>query len=213
MPNESSYNYCNRCGSDTWHSIVGQCQDTSDAQLEDGSTISFSERSVLLRCQVCKKTQLCVSTWNSENGDCGMSFYPPPSKHKPPPWLDELPSEYSDLARQIYPALDAGSHSLALMGTRALLDVYVSRHSAVSYDFKKKLEDLQRDGALSAKQIEILLPTFDAGSAAAHRGFLPSESNVITALQVVENLIHQDVLGVKTQKLKTDTPPDPRRKK
>jgi hypothetical protein len=93
------------------------------------------------------------------------------------------------------------------MGARALLDVYVSRHSAVSNDFRKKLEDLQKAGAISAKQIEILWPTFDAGSAAAHRGYLPSEENVITALQVVENLIQQDVLGIKMQNLKTATPP------
>lgn len=206
MPIEPSYNYCNRCGGETRHSIAGECRNSSEERLEDGSLISFSERSALLECQVCQQTRLRVSFWNSENEDGPVFFYPPLSKHKAPAWLKDLPVEYKDLAQQIYPALDAESYSLALMGARALLDLYISRHSPVSNDFKKKLEELQQRGALSAKQIEILWPTFDAGSAAAHRGYLPSEENVITALQVVENLLQQDVLGVKTQQLRSDTP-------
>jgi len=206
VPSEPSYNHCNRCGGETFHSIAGECRNCSEAHLEDGSEISFSERSELLECQVCKQTRLRVSFWNSENDDGPVFFYPPLSKHRAPAWLKELPVEYKDLAEQIYPALDAGSYSLALMGARALLDLYISRHSSVSNDFNKKLENLLQLGALSAKQIEILSRTFDAGSAAAHRGYLPSEANVITALQVVESLLQQDVLGVKTQQLQADTP-------
>ena len=212
MTSERSFDHCNHCGSETWHSESEPFKNRAEV-VDEGVTISFCETSAMLQCQVCKRTQLRVRKWNSENGDCGQSFFPPHSMHKAPPWLKELPSEYRVLALQIYPALDAGSYGLALMGARALLDIYISRHSAVQNDFKKKLEDLQKSGSLSPKQIEILVPTFDAGSAAAHRGFIPTESNVLTALQVVENLIHQDVLGVKTLSLKKETPPDTRRKK
>ncbi len=64
MPAEPSYNYCNQCGGDTWHSIAGQCKDTSEDRLDNGSTISFSETSVLLQCQVCKKTTDAQSLLN-----------------------------------------------------------------------------------------------------------------------------------------------------
>ena len=212
MTPERSFNHCNRCGRETWQSVSEPCENPAEI-VDEGVTITFSETSVMLQCQVCKSTQLRVSKWNSENGDGGEMYSPPHSIHQAPSWLKELPPEYRDLALQIYPALDAGSHGLALMGARALLDVYISRHSAVTYDFKKKLEDLQKTGALSLKQVEILMPTFDAGSAAAHRGFIPSEANVLTALQVVENLIHQDVLAVKTQSLKNETPSDTRTRK
>ena len=206
MSEQTVFVHCNRCAGDTWHLIAGQSKSNSEVVTEDGYVVSFSQTSDLLECKVCKQTRLRVTDWNSENDSSPPSFYPPTSKHKAPAWLMELPPEYAQLAREIYPALDTGSLSLALMGTRALLDVYVSRHSGVSNDFRKKLEALQAQGALSAKQIKMLTPTFDAGSAAAHRGYVPSEENVIVALQVVENLIHQDILATKTVKLKSDTP-------
>jgi hypothetical protein len=206
VPEQPVYAHCNRCSSDTWHLIAGQCKNKSEEILEGGDVISFAQTSDLLECKVCKQTQLRVTSWNSENEWLPPSFFPPPSKHKAPDWLHDLSPEYSKLAHEIYPALDAGSFCLALMGTRALLDVYVTRHSGVSNDFTTKLKKLQDQGAISAKQIEILTPAFDAGSAAAHRGYVPSEENIIVALQVVENLIQQDILAIKTAKLKSDTP-------
>ena len=206
MDKDQTYVYCNRCGGDTQHSLIAQRRNESKAKLEGGYEILFVEKSDFLECQVCQQTRLRITYWNSENEHHFISFAPPASKHKAPSWLNELPPEYSDLALEIYPALDAGSLSLALMGARALLDVYISRHTGVGNDFKKKLEDLCKQGALSAKHAEILWPAFDAGSAAAHRGYQPSEYNVITALQVVENLIQQEVLGTRTQKLKNETP-------
>jgi hypothetical protein len=207
MSSSAEYNYCNKCGNETAHAIVGQCKSQSEDLLEDSSRILFSDTSSLLQCKVCNKTQLRVSHWNSENEHSGVEFYPAHAKHKPPQWLDELPTEYSDLAREIYTAVDMGSYTLALMGARCLLDIFISRHTPDLNSFKKKLEELVKLGALSAKQTEILMPTFDAGSAAAHRGFKPSASNVITALQVVENLIQQDMLGIMVEKLRIDTPP------
>lgn len=206
MDKDQTYVYCNRCGGDTFHLIVAQRRKASSAQLEDGYEISFVEKSDFLECKVCQQTRLRITDWNSENEHHSISFIPPASKLRIPSWLNELPPEYRDLALEIYPALDAGSFSLALMGARALLDVYISRHTGVGNDFKKKLDDLCKQGALSAKHAEILWPAFDAGSAVAHRGYQPSEHNVITALQVVENLIQQEVLGVRTQKLQNETP-------
>lgn len=206
MDQERTYVYCNRCGGDTWHLIVGQRRKESGAQVEDGYAISFVEKSEFIECQVCQQTRIRVTQWNSENDVDSIVFHPPASKHKAPPWLRELPPEYRYLALEIYSALDAESYSLALMGARALLDVYVSRHTDVPNDFRKKLDDLCKQGALSAKHAEILWPAFDAGSAAAHRGYRPSECNVITAVQVVENLIQQEVLGEQTQKLQAETP-------
>ena len=194
MPDDRSFNFCNRCSGDTWHLIAGRTSNPSKDVI-DGYTISFDEQSELLQCQVCHQTRLRVTLWNSENDWGTPTYYPPNATHRPPSWLHDLSEEDQELSKQIYAALDARSFSLALMGVRSLLDVYVSRHSGVNNDFQKKLAKLASLGALSAKHIEILTPTFDAGSAAAHRGFLSSEEQVVTALQVVENLMEQDFLG------------------
>lgn len=211
MSDSKSFNFCNRCGSDTWHLIAGHTSNPS-AHAENGYTIAFDELSELLQCQVCHQTRLRVTSWNSENEWGKPVYYPLAATHRPPSWLNDLPDEYRDLTKQIYAALDSQSFSLALMGVRALLDIYVSRHSGINNDFQKKLEKLASLGALSAKNIEMLTPTFNAGSAAAHRGFQPSEDQVVTALQVVENLVQQDVLGPKTQALAASVPPRPKGK-
>jgi putative hemolysin len=206
MSSESLYVHCNQCGGETVHASQGQCQKTDSCSLEDGYRISSSTTSKLLECQVCKSAQLQISNWNSENGEEVPLYFPSASKHKPPKWFVDIPNELKGLAKQIYLAMDSGSYSLALMGVRALLDVHVSGKSGMSNGFEKMLNKLVAEGALSADHMKILVPTFDAGSAAAHRGYLPSEFHVITALEVVENLIQQDLLMVKTQKLKADTP-------
>jgi hypothetical protein len=174
--------------------------------MEDGDRITFVEKSQFLECQVCQQARLRVILWNSENEDSHITFHPPASLHKAPPWLKELPPKYRDIALQIYPTLDAGNFSLALMGARSLLDIYISGHTTVKNDFKKKLDDLCDQRVLTKPHAEMLFTTFDAGSAAAHRDYHPSESSVLTAVQVVEHLIHQDVLEPKAQKLKAETP-------
>jgi hypothetical protein len=211
MMTEKYYTHCNNCGNEKWHSESIPFVDSSTWHHEDGSTIEFSKTSVMLQCQVCKNTKLRVSKWNSENGEDGEQFFPPNTIRKMPDWVNDLPPEYRDLARQIYPALNAESLGLALMGIRALLDVYISRHSTEKNDFSKKIEELVTTRVLNTRQAATLSTTFDAGSAAAHRGFIPSEINVITALDVVENLIRQDILTAISQILKSETPPDLRR--
>ena len=206
MTSESSFTHCNRCQNKTWHSESKPFEKRGELQEDDGLTILFCDTSIMLECQVCQRTKLQVRNWNSENGS-SLNFFPPESTHRAPLWLKDMPNEYKGLALQIYPALDVGSYGLALMGVRALLEIYISNHTAVPHEFKKKLADLQEREWISSQHVEMLLITFDAGSAAAHRGFIPTEASVIIALQVIENLIHRDILSAKTKDLKNETPP------
>ena len=109
---------------------------------------------------------------------------------------------------EVYSAMDYGLYGIALMGVRAVLDVWATSQTSQK-PFPAKLEEIAALGALSVRQIEILKSTFEAGSAAAHRGYRPSLDDVTAAADAVENLLHQDVFMPRIAKLKANTPPKP----
>lgn len=197
---------CNHCGKELNHWVIAERRKEDSETVDGGYTIHFTDTSAMLECRVCGEVRLRRILWNSENEGESITYAPPAMQHKKPSWHKELPSEYRYLADEIYTALDTQGLSLALMGTRALLDVYITRHAGDLNNFPAKLARLHELGALNAKQVEALTIAFDAGSAAAHRGFRPAEANVLTALQIVENIIHSDVLSQRAEELKGVTP-------
>lgn len=201
--------HCNRCHSETYHEERGQCRKT-DSVFDDASRteIHFAETYSLLQCLVCGQARLRVIMWNSENDESPPRFFPPPSCRRPPDWLQDLEEPpLRVLLAEVYSALDAGMYAIALMGIRAVLDVWVSSQTSNLNDFSKKLSELATFGVLSARQVEVLKSTFNAGSAAAHRGYAPSLPDVIAATEAVENLLHQHVLLPRIAKMDSNTPP------
>ena len=199
--------HCNRCHAETHHALRGECKKT-DRCFDDASRIEiqFSETYTLLQCQVCGQGRLQVVLWNSENDESPPTFFPPPECRRPPDWLKDIEQQLRALLKEVYAALDAGMYAIALMGIRSVLDVWVSSQTSGRKDFPKKLENLVQLGSLSAKQAEILKDVFDAGSAAAHRGYAPSLTDALAATEAVENLLHQHALVPRVEALKGNTP-------
>ncbi|WP_353176180.1 DUF4145 domain-containing protein [Salinisphaera sp. T5B8] len=122
-------------------------------------------------------------------------------------WHKKLDGTEHQLILEIYTALHAEALSLALMGLRALLDVYMVKKVGDCGSFKRKLKQLVQIGFLSAAQLEQIEPAIEAGSAAAHRGFSPSKETVIFVLDLVELLLHQDILGPQAEQVSASVPP------
>lgn len=187
-----TYVHCNRCHAETPHEMRGGCKKTDCVHDDDSKTdIHFSETYSLLQCQICGQARLRQVLWNSENDESAPQFFPPPSHRRTPLWISELDYPVRVLLREVYRALESGLYSIALMGVRAVLDVWVSSQTSGRNDFPKKLSELAKIGTLSAQQVEVLASTFDAGSAAIHRGYAPSLADTIAATEAVENLLHQ----------------------
>ena len=72
--------------------------------------------------------------------------------------------------------------------------------------FESKLKALEAAGRLSARQTKLLEAALDAGSAAAHRGHLPTVGDLGAVMDIVENLVHLDVLDPAAEKLRRTTP-------
>ncbi len=204
--------HCNQCRGGTPHAELETCKATDRTFDEPSRTeVHFVNTYTLLQCRVCGHARLRLLRWNSENDEGPPQFFPPPTNRQPPDWLHELEDPLRALLAEVYAALDAGMYAIALMGVRSVLDVWVSDRTTDRNDFPRKLKELVTDGALSAQQVEILESTFDAGSAAAHRGFRPKPHDAIAATEAVENLLHQYVLLPRIAKLKTNTPPRSRK--
>lgn len=199
--------HCNRCHAGTHHKAHGECYKEDTAHDADSHTdIHFRETYTLLQCQVCGQACMRQMQWNSENDASPPKFYPPPSIRRLPSWLPELDHPTRVLLKEVYSALDAGTYSVALMGVRAVLDVWVSAQTSGRNDFPKKLRELATIGTLSAQQVQVLESTFDAGSAAVHRGYGPRLSDALAATEAVENILHQHFLFPRIAKMKNNTP-------
>ena len=79
------------------------------------------------------------------------------------------------LAGEVYAAIDAGLLALPLMGARAAFDrAMFLLVGDPPGGFTAKLEAMKAKERLTDRDLAILKPMIDAGSAAAHRGWLPN---------------------------------------
>jgi hypothetical protein len=114
------------------------------------------------------------------------------------------------LLGEIYRALDADNRALPMMGARALVDMVMVDKVGDVGEFGTKLKRLREEGFISSKNQEILDIALDAGSAAAHRGFAPKESDVHVVMDIVENLLQSVYVFDKTaREIKKATPRRP----
>jgi hypothetical protein len=114
------------------------------------------------------------------------------------------------LLGEIYRALDADNRALPMMGARALVDMVMVDKVGDVGGFGTKLKRLREEGFISSKNQEILDIALDAGSAAAHRGFAPKESDVHVVMDIVENLLQSVYVFDKTaREIKKATPRRP----
>lgn len=133
----------------------------------------------------------------------------PPSVHRQKPdWFNQLPEPLRDLLAEIYSALTIDLRMLPAMGVRAVIDVVCVKLVRDVGTFEKKLALLKGDGHISETEQSILSVAIDAGSASAHRGYVPSRNDLTTLLDIIEHLLRaQYVLPAAAQKMKANTPP------
>jgi hypothetical protein len=87
--------------------------------------------------------------------------------------------------------------------------------------FIDKLKRMHKTGLITETQVEIINAAFDAGSAAAHRGYRPTREDAFTLLDITESLLRQIYIDPMRQKrqieaaavLKSNTPPRPKSQK
>lgn len=94
-----------------------------------------------------------------------------------------------------------------MMGARAVIDLAVARMLGADPDnFTAGMNELVAAKRLSDEERALIDAAFDAGSAAMHRGHQPEVDDVNTAIDIVERVVHAEVLKKKAKALADATP-------
>jgi hypothetical protein len=147
--------------------------------------------------------------------DPSISYFPPAVSRKMPEWLrglvffwDESKRTIRDLFAEVYSAMFSGNLRLALMGTRAIVDVALSdKLGGDDGPFKDKLKAAKDKGWLTQNDLNILNAAIDAGHAASHRAYKPDEKRLNYVLDIVEHFIQSlYILEESAQEVTAKTP-------
>jgi hypothetical protein len=194
--------YCSQCEGDRRHAV----QKTHERRWDnEESGIWGGDTWEILECMGCQNVTFAHTHWFSEDTDdtgrpiVHRDLYPPSPRRAKPEWAGELWLALSretqwliKLYDDIYGALGMRALGLATMGMRAIVDFIVT--SKVGDDirgFKNKLDAMHEQGLISELQVGILNAAFDAGSAAAHRGYTPSRNDANSLLDITESLLRR----------------------
>jgi len=101
----------------------------------------------------------------------------------------DVDAEIQSLLNEIYVAIHEDLRVLAGNGIRTILDMVMTRKVGDVGDFAAKLSAVENAGLVSKSNREFLEVTIKAGSASAHRGFKPTQTDLNLLLDITENLI------------------------
>ncbi|MCW5322277.1 DUF4145 domain-containing protein [Verminephrobacter aporrectodeae subsp. tuberculatae] len=108
---------------------------------------------------------------------------------------------------EVYATLHADSRRLAMMGARAIIDVVITRTVGDQGSFSKGLDELKNKDLISKRDRDIIEAAVNAGSAAMHRGHQPTADDVNVVIDIVERMVHAEILEAKAKELAATTPP------
>ena len=98
-----------------------------------------------------------------------------------------------------------------MMGARAVIDRAVAKKIGDLGNFSAALDELQKNNMLSQQERVIIDAAFEAGSAAMHRGHQATVDSLNTVIDIVERIVHAEVLEEKAKELAAATPKRPPR--
>ena len=192
--------FCNSCSRKTKHFIRAEFEQTID---HPAFTLKY--RMLVTECCGCENLSFVKLSQDSDDYELAVDaetgeetaiwreqIYPPVNFRNPPDWFEDLPDEVMrQISGEIYKSLQSGSNYLATFGSRTLIDRLIVLTVGDKGNFGKGLKALQEEGLVSQNERNILKPVIDAGNAAAHRGWAPSEEQIKVILDTVEGLIHR----------------------
>jgi hypothetical protein len=209
--------HCNECGHETLHELVKVIRKSRDYD-DDRYTVSVGSTWRIFQCCGCEEVLMSRVDWCSEDDpseDYVATYFPPRVSRRKPAWLTEHPelNDYIELFDEVYTALHADSRRLAMMGARAVIDMAITRMLGEDPgNFTVGMKELVAAQRLTEEERELIDAAFNAGSAAMHRGHQPAEDDVDTAIDIVERVVHAEVLKKKAKALADATPKRPPRK-
>lgn len=183
---------------------------------DGGHEISGRDEHRLLECRGCETVFYQCGKSNSEDFDFSwnphtgreeqyhpvtITTFPSVEKtpKKRPDWLlrpNRVEPRLGMILREMYSARDTGSFILASIGLRTAFD-RASELLGVAPEetFISKVESLLQRGFVGQAEADALGVVADAGSAAAHRGWSPSEEEFDALLVALEHFLERNIVS------------------
>lgn len=203
-----------------------------DWEDREGHHVNGAATHFLLECKGCETVFYRKSSWNSEDIDywydpvhgetCAdyietVITHPVPEAKDRPKWLPsirKIDEQLENILKEMYDAFDNGSYTLAAIGLRTALDrgTEVLKIDPV-LSFEKKLGELHAGGWIGETEKAILEVVTDAGSAAAHRGWMPSNTDLYKLIYALEVFLQRAfIVGQGALDIKKKIPAKPKRR-
>lgn len=217
---------CPNCGPGRWALVVGHHTRKDD----DNSGIWYRVDHRLLKCPACDEIyhqtvevysedifQIDENEWDFNEK---VRHWPevPKLKRFKPDWIAKLgikDTRLEELMDDVYRALNSNLSVFAVIGIRTVFDRAAELLGLdPAKTFAEKLIDLHEQGFIGETEKELLEIATDAGSAAAHRGWKPSDEELLFALNAVEAFLNRVFIQRDNAKvLKNAIPQKPARRK
>lgn len=206
--------HCNACLADTNHDVIAEHEREETTEFRGETHFVESDFYQLVTCRGCDNVTLRVTS-RVAGGEPEVSYFPPAISRKQPKWLSfprwpllgSPHRELRELFREVYSTLHCGNNRLALMGTRAIVDLALTDKLGDIGGFDRKLLVARGKGWIGDVQHKTLAAAVEAGNAASHRAYKPESEQLNLVLDIVEHLIELlYVLERSAGKLAQETP-------
>ncbi len=188
---------CSKCENETYHIVLSSVNASADVHYGD---ITFWNDYEILQCKGCETISFREMRRNTEDIEYRaddqylvehVTLYP---ARKPGKKLSEedrwlLPPRVLNVYKETESALVADMPILAGIGIRALVEAVCKEKSAQGSSLKNRIDNLVAQGVLTSDGAEILHLTRSMGNDAAHEAKPHTDSELLTAMQVVEHLL------------------------
>lgn len=195
--------WCNRCRSDTLHTVETEYGTKVPGMIVHGNEMNRSAHFMVVKCRGCEEIHFLKVTIGSEDVIWTMDYeYPfdcpalqenhPPRNYarNPPDWIENLEPNLRVLLKQTYMALHIGADRLVAMGTRAALEQTIVDKCGDQRNFEKNVSKFVEEGYLAQANREAVMAALDVGSAAVHRGYRPDLEALVDVFEIIESVIH-----------------------
>lgn len=109
---------------------------------------------------------------------------------------------------EVVSAAHSGQNRLVAMGVRAALEWTMIQHVGDKGSFQANLTEFHEKGHITASHKEFMESVLEVGHAAIHRGYVPTNKDISTMLDIVGTLFNQFYFHPnKAKELKRAPPP------
>lgn len=182
--------HCNTCDGEKNHEVLFT---TRTSWNNDEFGIGGADIYEVLKCGGCDQLILKHTSRFSEEPEPRVRYYPPSAARKEPRWMYDMSGPNVDFVRallkEIYIGVQNDTTMTATMGVRALLEHVMISVVGDNGSFTANLEKFTEQGNISVKQRDILDAVLEAGHAAIHRAYQPTDEDLITCIDIAESVL------------------------